>query len=81
MVTGSSSGIGRAIALRLARDGARVVDPGVNATERLHRRPEQVAHVLGSRNIGPDGKALAARRPDLVHDGLREVARSRCWTR
>ena len=42
IITGASGGIGRAVALRLARDGFAVAD----AVERVHAKLEQVAEDL-----------------------------------
>ena len=49
IVTGAASGIGRAVALRLARDGANVVVADVNA-ERLAEVASEVER-LGRRSI------------------------------
>jgi short-subunit dehydrogenase len=65
VVTGASSGIGEAIALALAGEGARLLLSGRNA-DRLERVAEQ------ARNLSPDVKILAA---DLAEDGaVQELA-------
>ena len=51
LITGSSRGIGRAIALRLARDGFRVILHGATLTERLTELKEQIEREGGSAEV------------------------------
>lgn len=50
-VTGSSRGIGRAIALRLASDGFKVIIHGVGDSEKLHSLKEEIEKIGGEAEI------------------------------
>jgi len=50
-VTGSSRGIGRAIALRLASDGFKVIIHGVGDSEKLHSLKEKIEKIGGEAEI------------------------------
>ena len=71
MLTRASRGIGRAIAERLARDGAKVVVNYVNNEEAAGRMKEGGRIVNISRNIGyPGPDAWRGRIPRLDYDDV-----------
>lgn len=71
LVTGSSSGIGRALALRLARDGY--------AVGLLARRAEQLRHVAAE--IGEEGGTASVHRCDVSRPEQVRAAVEDCCTK
>jgi gluconate 5-dehydrogenase len=67
LITGSSRGIGLAIATGLARAGAHIVLNGVNA-ERLTRTRDALAAEFGENTV--DAVAFDVTDPDQVQDGI-----------
>jgi citronellol/citronellal dehydrogenase len=75
-ITGSSRGIGREIALRCARDGARVVITG--KTAEAHPRLPGTIHSVAEEVVAAGGQALAiqldVRDEQAIHDAVDQAA-------
>ena len=75
-ITGSSRGIGREIALRCARDGAKVVITG--KTVEPHARLPGTIHSVAEEVIAAGGQALAiqldVRDEQAIHDAVEQAA-------
>jgi citronellol/citronellal dehydrogenase len=75
-ITGSSRGIGREIALRCARDGARVVITG--KTAEVHPKLPGTIHSVAEEAIVAGGKALAiqldVRDEQAIHSAVEQAA-------
>src|SRR5512141_3057241 len=75
-ITGSSRGIGRAIALRCARDGAKVVITG--KTVEPHPKLPGTIHSVAKEVIAAGGQALAiqldVRDENAIHDAIEQAA-------
>lgn len=74
LVTGASRGIGRAIALRLAKDGAKVVLVARNE-EKLAAVAKEITEVGGSAVVKPCDMSDAAAVKDLVKGTAKELGR------
>ncbi len=75
-ITGSSRGIGREIALRCARDGARVVITG--KTAEAHPKLPGTIHSVAEEVVAAGGQALAiqldVRDEQAIHDAVEKAA-------
>lgn len=75
-ITGSSRGIGREIALRCARDGAKVVITG--KTSEPHAKLPGTIHTVAAEVVAAGGQALAlqldVRDEQAIHDAVEQAA-------
>jgi citronellol/citronellal dehydrogenase len=75
-ITGSSRGIGREIALRCARDGAKVVITG--KTTEAHPKLPGTIHTVAEEVVAAGGQALAirldVRDEQAIHDAVEQAA-------
>lgn len=71
IITGSSRGIGRAVALRFARDGAKVVVNCVSTVDKAHAVAEEIRQAGGEAVVVQADVSKRADAERLIAEGIR----------